>query len=151
MPILTLPNLLKGRPAVTVFVGAPAGWNETREAMGLPVVYPVETPALIDTGAARTLVASSVVSRLGLPVLGDAPEIYSIGIGGRPVPAAGLAVSLTFADGPPVPAATALPVSAVPDEALAGTGLQLLLGRDFLARVVMIVYNTPEDRLTLAF
>jgi hypothetical protein len=77
--------------------------------------------------------------------------VYGVGIGGQPVPAAGLAVSLMFADWPPVPAATALPVSAAPDEALAGVGLQVLLGRDFLARVVMVVYNGPEDRLTLAF
>jgi hypothetical protein len=77
--------------------------------------------------------------------------VYGIGIGGQPVPAAELAVSLTFAGGPPVPAATALPVCAVPDETLADVGLQVLLGRDFLARVVMVVYNGPEDRLTLAF
>ena len=64
-----MPNLLKGRPAVTVFVGAPAGWNEAREAQGLAVGYPVEAAALIDTGAARTLIAASLVNRLGLPVL----------------------------------------------------------------------------------
>ena len=62
-----------------------------------------------------------------------------------------LAVGLSFAAGPPVPAATALPVCAVPDEALASVGLQVLLGRDFLAQVVMVVYNGPEDRLTLAY
>jgi hypothetical protein len=151
MPILTFPNLLKGRPALTVFVGAPTGWNELREALGFPVVYPIEAAALIDTGAARTLVSASLVNRLGLPPLGDAPSIYGVGIGGQPVPAAELAVSLMFADGPPVHAATALPVCAVPDEALAGVKLQVLLGRDFLARIAMIVYNGPEDRLTLAF
>ena len=115
------------------------------------MVYPIEATALIDTGAARTLVAVSVVNRLGLPVLGDAPAVYGIGIESRPVPAAELAVSLTFADGPPVPAATALRVLAVPDEVLARIGLQMLLGRDFLARVLMVVYNGPEDRLTLAY
>ena len=41
MPVLTFPNLLTGQPAVTVFVGAPAGWNESREEHGLPAVYPV--------------------------------------------------------------------------------------------------------------
>jgi hypothetical protein len=127
MPVLTFPNLLKGRPTLTVFVGAPAGWNESRQAQGLPAVYPVEAAALIDSGAARTLVAASLVNRLGLPLVGDAPAIYGIGIGGQPVPAAGLAVSLVFADGPPVPAATALPVCAVPDEALAGVELQVIL------------------------
>jgi hypothetical protein len=150
MPVLSFPNLLKGRPALAVFVGAPAGWNESCEALGLPVVYPIEAAALIDTGAARTLVAASLIKALGLPALGDAPAVFGIAIGGRPVPAAEFAVSLTFAGGPPLPATTALPMSAVPDDALAGTGLQLLLGRDFLARVVMVVHNWPEDRLTLA-
>jgi hypothetical protein len=150
MPVLTFPNLLKGRPALTVFVGAPAGWNESREAQGLPTVDPVEAGALIDTGAVRTLIAASLINRLGLPVPGDAPFVFGIGIEGRPVPAAGVAVSLTFANGPPVPAATALPACAVPDQALTGTGRQLLLGQDFLARVVMVVYN-GQDRLTLAF
>jgi hypothetical protein len=106
---------------------------------------------LIDTGAARTLIAASLVTRLGLPLLGDAPEVFGIGLEGQPVPAAGVAVSLMFADGPPVFAATALPVVVVPDEALARTGFQLLLGRDFLARVLMVVYNGREDRITLAF
>ena len=151
MSVLTFPNLLKGRPGVTVFVGAPAGWNESREAHGLSAVYPIEAVALIDTGAARTLVTESLVRRLGIPILGDAPAVYGVGIEGRPVPAAESAVSLTFAQGPPVAAATALPVSAVPNEALARFGLEVLLGRDFLARVVMVVYNGPEDRLTLAF
>jgi hypothetical protein len=66
MPILTFPNLLKGRPDINVFVGAPAGWNEAREARGLSVVYPLEATALIDTGAARTLVAASVRQPAGI-------------------------------------------------------------------------------------
>ena len=106
---------------------------------------------MIDMGAARSLLASSLVKRLGLPLLGDAPSVHGIGLGGQPVPAASVAVSLTFADGPPVPAAEALSVCAVPDEALAAVELEMLLGRDFLARVVMVVYNGPEDRSTLAF
>lgn len=151
MPVLTFPNLLTGTPAVRVFVGVPAGWNEERQRQGQPPVYPVEATALIDTGTARTLIAASLVGRLGLPVLGDAPSVFGIGSGGSPVLAASFAVSLTFADGPPVPAATALLVAAVPDEALTGFGPPMILGRDFLARVVMVVYNGPEDRLTLAF
>lgn len=151
MPVLTFPNLLKGRPAIRVFVGAPAGWNESRTARGLPAVYPIAATALIDTGAAKSLIAASLANRLGLPLVGDAPSVFGIGLGGRPVPAAGVAVSLTFVDGPPVIAADALSVCAVSDEALAAVGLEMLLGRDFVARVVMVVYNGPEDRLTLAF
>src|SRR4051812_1706841 len=151
MPILTFPNLLRGLPAVNVFVGPPTGWNELRASQGLPLVYPIEAAALIDTGAARTLVSASLANRLGLPLLGDAPSIFGVGLEGQPVPAAELAMSLMFADGPPVHAVTALPVCAVPDEVLAGVKLQVLLGRDFLARIVMIVYNGPENRLTLAF
>jgi hypothetical protein len=151
MPVLTFRNLLTGRPALRVFVGVPAGWNEARAVQGLPAVYPLGASALIDTGAARSLIAASLVNHLGLPLVGDAPSIYGIGLGGRPVPAAGVAVSLTFADGPPVPAAEALSVCAVPDEALGAVGLEMILGRDFLARFLMVVYNGPEDRLTLAF
>jgi len=138
MPVLTFPNLLTGRPAVRVFVGAPAGFNEERQWQGQPWVSPVEVTALIN--------------RLGLPVLGDAPAVFGIGSGGSPIPAASFAVSLAFVAGPPAfLAAPALLVSAVPDEVLTGFGVKVLLGRDFLARVVMIVYNGPEDRLTLAF
>jgi hypothetical protein len=151
MPVLTFRNLLAGRPAIRVFVGVPAGWNETRAAQGLPAVYPIGANALIDMGAARSLIASSLVKHLGLPPMGDAPSVHGIGLSGQPVPAASVAVSLTFADGPPVPAAEALSVCAVPDEALAAVELEMLLGRDFLARVIMVVYNGPEDRLTLAF
>lgn len=151
MPVLTYRNLADGRPAIRVFVGAPARWNEARTAKGLPAVYPVMATALIDTGAARSLIAASLVGRLGLPLVGDAPSIHGIGLGSQPIPAAGVSVSLTFADGPPVPAAEALSICAVPDEALSAVGLELLLGRDFLARVVIVVYNGPEDRLTLAF
>jgi hypothetical protein len=89
---------------------------------------------LIDTGAARSLIAASLVNRLGLPLVGDVSSVQGIGLGG----------SL-------VPAAEALSVCAVPDEALAAVELEMLLGRDFLARIVMVVYNGPEDRLTLAF
>lgn len=151
MPVLTFRNLRDGRLTARLFVGVPAGWNESRAADGLPAVYPIAATALIDTGAARSLLAASLVSRLGLPLVGDAPWIYGIGLGRDPIPAAGVTVSLTFADGPPVPATDAMPICAVPDEALSAVGLEILLGRDFLARVVMVVYNGPEDRLTLAF
>jgi hypothetical protein len=151
MPVLTFPNLLIGRPAVRVFVGPPPEWNELRVAQELPPVYPVEATALIDTGAVRTLIGASLAKRLGLPPLGDSPVLDIIGVSGPPVPAARLVVSLTFVDGPPVPAATMLQVCAVPDDALARFGLQMLLGRDFLATMLMVVYNGPEDRLTLAF
>jgi hypothetical protein len=152
MPVLTLPNLATGRFAVRMFVGAPAALNEERQRQGQPSVSPVEATALIDTGAARTLIADSLIGRLGLPVLGDAPSVFGIGSGGSPIPAASLAVSLALVDGPPaLLAATAFQVSAVADQELTPLGVQVLLGRDFLARVVMIVYNGPEDRLTLAF
>ena len=59
-------------------------WNESRVAQGLPLVYPGEASALIDTGAARTLVAASLIDHLDLPVPGDAPEVFCIGLKGRP-------------------------------------------------------------------
>ena len=34
MPILTFPDLLRGLPAVKVFVGPPTGWNELRASHG---------------------------------------------------------------------------------------------------------------------
>lgn len=151
MPVLTFRNLRDGRLTAGVFVGVPAGWNESRAASGLPAIYPLQATALIDTGAANTLVAASLINRLGLPSMGDAPSIYGIGLGRDPVPAASVSVSLTFVDGPPIPATDAMPVCAVPDEALSAVGLEILLGRDFLSRVVMVLYNGPEDRLTLAF
>jgi hypothetical protein len=55
MAVLTFPNLLRGQPAVPVFVGVPAGWNEARVAQGLPAVYPAEAAALIDTGVDASL------------------------------------------------------------------------------------------------
>jgi hypothetical protein len=43
---VTFRNLLAGRPAIRVFVGVPAGWNEARAARGLPAVYPIGANAL---------------------------------------------------------------------------------------------------------
>jgi hypothetical protein len=41
MPVLTVRNLLTGRPAIRVFVGVPSGWNEARAMQGLSAVYPI--------------------------------------------------------------------------------------------------------------
>jgi hypothetical protein len=151
MPVLTFPNFLLGRPNVKVFIGLPTELREAREAQGLLVISPLPAVALVDTGSARSLIATSLLNRLNIPTSASISAREIVGVGGVAFSTLEAAVSLAFADGPPISAASAMPVCTVPDAALAGFGIEVVLGRDFLARVLMVVYNGPENRLTLAF
>jgi hypothetical protein len=105
---------------------------------------PVE--ALIDTGASDTYIERSVAEDLDLDPIG---EVVVHGVTSGDAPGRGIVyrVRLLHAGAPAVDLSPATRVIAVDD--LGRFGCQLLLGRDLLARGVL-VYDGPAGRFAFA-
>ncbi len=102
--------------------------------------------ALIDTGAAQTLIDLSVVKELGLVPLGD-DDLTTVSTGRQPVVALTYRVRLQLIGPPHVSIFPSLTVIAAD---LSSFGLKVLLGRDVLARC-LFYDNGPSDPFTFAF
>jgi hypothetical protein len=109
---------------------------------------------LVDTGASNTLIDKSIVPFLGLQPSGIVP-VFSPTTGATPISINEYDVSVWFPQAPnliqsqvtPHPVHLTLPVT---EADFSGQGFHVLIGRDVLARGVLI-YNGLSGRFTLAF
>ena len=97
--------------------------------------------ALFDTGATMSAVDASVVAALGVNPVGVVP----VGTAGGPVAQPVYPIRLQLQGAEPV-----LDFSRVTGATLKSVDLVALLGRDALARMVLI-YDGPSSEYTLAF
>jgi len=137
----------KGRPLIELFVTASVPRIAALEALGEQPLSPVLVRALVDTGASRTIVEKSVLDRLGLEPVGE-EIVHTASTGGTPKRVGAYAVQLFFAGVPGGRLAADLRV--VEAEDLGGLGVEILLGRDVLSRLLLF-FNGPEGRFTVAF
>lgn len=84
MPNLTLGKVRAIGAVVDVAVGLILPEEDSLLIAGLPPLLPIFVKALIDTGAARTLIDLSVVKELGLVPLGDV-DLTTVSTGRQPV------------------------------------------------------------------
>lgn len=116
-----------------------------RRKAGLPPVPPQVGAALIDIGASRTMISPGMIAALGVESLGEI-ELATVGMGDQR--RSGLTflvqVALTV-NGKTL----AMPLTVV-ESRLDGLSVDALLGRDFLARCLLI-YNGPSGEFTLSF
>jgi hypothetical protein len=146
MPSLTIKGVQANRAVVSLYVGPSAPRAEALATAGRPPVYPIEVSALIDTGAALTCIEPSIAADLNLPMTGER-YVHTASSGDEPLPSATYDVQLYLPWMPPLVIASQLPVVALD---LRHLGVRMLLGRDVLSRGLLI-YNGPEDQLTLAY
>ena len=138
---------------ISAYIGVSGARNQALVAAGTPVPPPQPIQALIDTGASGTCVDPMVLAALQLQPTGTTPMLTP-STGAVPVDADTFDVSLI------IPGTTTagivdppfilqnVPVSA--SELFAAQGFHALVGRDILARCVL-VYNGAVGLFTLAY
>jgi predicted aspartyl protease len=147
MPVLTLKTDHSGKPVVLLYVGISVDRLEILQEQGLTIPVARTVRALVDTGASRTIVEERYLRSLELPPLAE-EEVHTASTGAIPSRLKIYAVELSLAEDVTGTLARNLPVFASPD--LSGLGVQMLLGRDFLSRVIL-TYNGPNREFTLEF
>lgn len=156
MPILSVPHTTGTglRVQVQITLGRPEILRLRRAAR--PIPQPVQVVALLDTGAERTCVDPSVVTRLNLPYSG-------VGLSNAPGVGAGMAVfggavgSASYEAGLVIlnpilkpPSNLVVPELIVDELPVRSMGIEAVIGRDVLARCVL-VYDGPAGSATLAY
>jgi predicted aspartyl protease len=145
MPVLTLKTDHSGKPVVLLYVGISVDRLEILREQGLPIPVARTVRALVDTGASRTIVEEKYLRSLELPPLSE-EDVYTASTGDIPLRLKIFAVELSLAEDVTGTLARNLPVFASPD--LSGLGVQVLLGRDVLRRLIL-TYNGPEQEFHL--
>lgn len=156
MPILQIPFTPPDglRIQVQITLGRPE-LQRLRQAR-MPVPQPLSVVALLDTGAERTCVDPSVVTRLNLPIT-NSGFAAAPGVGVGPAIFGGSSFSFSYEAGlvilhpvtkPPSNLVVhELEVDALP---LAQFGIEAVIGRDVLSSCVL-GYNGPAGSATLAY
>lgn len=134
--------MLEVGPVVELLVGPSQPFVRALTAANQPVPAALPVAAMIDTGAARTVVSRQVVQSLGLQAVGAAR--MSTPSTEKAVPVDLYNVSLAFPNG--VTVANALAIEAP----LGGQHIQCLVGRDILQHGVL-VYIGHLNQFTLSF
>ena len=144
MPCLsnTLPDMLLAGPRLEVLIGVSEPTHQAIRETGQEPPEPVRVRALIDTGASTTVIAASLVPRLGLFPSGS-KNILTPSCADHE--AITYDISLYFpSHNMPFPHVC---VIAAP---LDGQGISCLIGRDILSRGLLI-YEGYANRFILSF
>lgn len=148
MPSLTTP-LQSGGALVTIVVGASGPRAVAMMNAGQPVPNPViGMRGLIDTGASGTLVDTGLLQRLGLMPTGSI-HAHTPSTGVKPVRLNQYDVSFGIAMDRNIVHVCQWTMPVIESD-LSSQGLDALIGRDILARALMI-YDGMQGRVTLAF
>jgi hypothetical protein len=147
MPNLTFPVAPDRPPIVDLVVDMTDTESASLTESGRPLPRPVLVPALLDSGARRSVIARDVADELGLENLGP-QDIVGVA-GSLSVTGTVHRVKLTFhlPGTLPIELDSWTPVIAVED--LSRLGVRMILGRDQLRNCVFI-YNGPHSCCTFA-
>jgi hypothetical protein len=147
MPVLTLNTDHSGKPVVLLYVGISVDRLEILREQGLTIPVARRVRALVDTGASRTIVEEKYLRSLELSPMSE-EEVHTASTGAIPLRLKIFAVELSLAEDVTGTLARNLPVFASPD--LSSLGVQILLGRDVLSRVIL-TYNGPDREFSVEF
>lgn len=141
MPPLTirLPGLQQLGPCIQVELGVGSARVAALQVAGHAVPAPVPVTAMIDTGAAATVVGASVAQQLGLSPVGAVLVNTAVVTG---VLCYQYQARVLLASG------ALLAECVVIAAPLRGRRFQCLIGRDLLARATFF-YNGPDESFTL--
>lgn len=140
-PTLTFEGLRAFGPIVSIEIGHPRSMVAIYERTGQAIPPQVPCQALIDTGASYTCIDLGIATRLNLIQTGMVQGGTAAGINPHPIYAAALRFKgLGLQEEDPI---QLLGVQ------IAGQGIQALIGRDLLSRMLLI-YDGPKGRFTLA-
>jgi hypothetical protein len=156
MPVLALPftpqDGIRVQAQITISHTDLLRLRRTRQ----PIPQPISVVALLDTGAERTCVDPSIVTRLQLPVSGSG-FAAAPGVATGPPIFGGASFSFTYDAGlviiHPVtkpPSNLVIEELEVDSLPLAQFGIEAVIGRDILASCVL-VYDGPTLSATLAY
>ena len=128
-------------PAIAVQIEVPQALAKQLAAQGQTVPQPVTGLALIDTGATISAVDQSAIAHLGVSTVG----LAGIGTAGGPQQLNLYPIRIVL-----TPLGLGIDFSSVTGAPLGGTGFIALLGRDVLARMILI-YDGPNGEYTLSY
>jgi hypothetical protein len=147
MPVLTGPVRADGA-LVPVRVALSRPLRQALRRGGRPVPPPVDLLALLDPGAECTCIDPRSVRSLPLPIAGfglvNAPSLAGVSFGRS------LQAGLTVSHPDGAASSLEVPELTVVELDLGQLGYKALVGRDVLARC-MLVYDGPAGRFTLAY
>lgn len=147
MAHFTLPFDGRG-PLVRLMVTVSEARGQALIAAGKPIPNPQLIAGLVDTGASGTCIDPTILAALELTPTGSCEmKTPSTGDGAHTVELYDVALGLWASTELPPLVLPTLPVMATP---LLSQGFGALIGRDLLARCVL-VYNGSEETFTLAF
>jgi hypothetical protein len=145
MPHVSVPMGYRG-PVIDVAIGRSRKGHEGLPGTGWDLPEPILVSALVDTGASTTCVDSAILNRLGLTAIECVP-VLTPSTAGQPHMTPYYDVSLSLLH--PKLTYTFYSV-AVLESDFTGQGIGALIGRDLLAKC-LLVYDGQAGVFTLAF
>ena len=143
--IVTFPTSHSGKLIINLYVGVGEILADILKADGEKLPASIELLAVVDTGAEMTVIEERFLEKLGLPPLGQL-EVNTVSSGSEPVVSNIYAVEIALAGDVTGVLSANLQVVAATD--LSRLGVQMLLGRDVLRRLVLN-YDGPASEFTL--
>ena len=147
MPILSFEADHSGKPIVTLYVAMGTKHAGDYREQGLPLPNPLNVRTLIDTGASRSVIALSILKKLGLNPMGPT-ELHTPSTRDKPEVRDFYVVDLSFSGDKPGRLAENL--WGVGSDGIDGLNVEMLLGRDVLGNC-LLAYDGPNRRFTLAY
>lgn len=140
----------RGGPILKVALGVSEARATALTAAGQKIPLPAVILGLVDTGASCTCVDPLTLQALGLAPTGQA-DCFTPSTGATPTPKNLYDVGLRIYSGDASEPSLTFPTIAVMEsELFAAQGIHALIGRDVLARCILI-YNGGTKQFTLAF
>jgi len=133
-------GLVQRGPCVQIVISVPDQFAAELAKQGKPVPTPVSGLALIDTGATSTCIDEEAAKKLGLPII----NVVNMASASHASNKANVYPAKLQITGLPM----AINASSAIGAALSAQGLMALIGRDVLARFVLI-YNGSMGEVTL--
>lgn len=148
MPHFTRQIDAKG-PLLNVQLTVSAARQTALTAAQVPIPEPFVAQGLVDTGASGTCIDPSVVKHLGLSPSGKA-QVYTPSTGEKAVSVDQYDIGLSIYSTTTEPPYRIPNLAVMESELLGGQGFHTLIGRDVLARC-LLVYDGATGLYTLAF
>ena len=147
MPHFTLSIDNRG-PLLNVQLTVSGARADALTRAGRPIPTPVAAKGLVDTGASCTTIDPHIVAALSLEPIGEV-SMVTPSTGATPITMDQFDIGVTIYAGlEQVP--MRIPVLPVAQAPLQNQGFEVLIGRDILARCVL-VYNGAMNQYTLSF
>lgn len=147
MPVFTAKatNLQSVGPIVDIRVGIAAPAEEAMKKAEQDIHPPIVVSAMIDTGAAMSVLKTGIAGQLGLHAIGE--QVINTA-SSHDVLCCKFLVQIIF------PATGGIPIpiiftTSIIEAAMKGQNIQCLLGRDFLAHGILF-YSGPDDTFTFS-